>query len=219
MRCENCGTDLASAGQPHDCRAGRRPPGEAEETFAVASRRVIRFGAVYALVVIAVAALGLAGYAAIRSGAADPTSVGTQASVLLGTTITGLIGLVCVIGLLVSTIVWIVSAHRLRPAGPGVLGYVAMTVCLLLVGLAYVVPEHVSSLDGAVVTEAGMRVVAIAALIAGVVVVRSQARRETGLEIAARRRTMQVSTDDWNASKWDPEVLGDIERRRGSEDR
>jgi hypothetical protein len=52
-----------------------------------------------------------------------------------------------------------------------------------------------------------------------VVVVRSQARRETGLEIAARRRTMQVSTDDWNASKWDPEVLGDIERRRGSEDR
>jgi hypothetical protein len=196
-----------------------RSENEAEETFAVASRRVIRFGAVYALVVIAVAALGLAGYAAISSGAADPTSVGTQASVLLGTTITVLIGLVCVIGLLVSMIVWIVSVHRLRPAGPGIAGYAAMTISLLLVGLAYVIPSHVASLDGAVVTEAGMRVVAIAALITGVVVVRSQVRRETGLEIASRHRTMRVSTDDWNASKWDPEVLGEIERRRGTEDR
>jgi hypothetical protein len=30
---------------------------------------------------------------------------------------------------------------------------------------------------------------------------------------------MQVSSDDWNASKWDPEVLDDIERRRGGQDR
>jgi hypothetical protein len=187
--------------------------------FALASRRVIRFGVVYALVVVAVAALGLAGYAAISSGAADPTSVGTQASVLLGTTITGLIGLVCVIGLLVSVVVWIVSVHRLRPAGPGIPGYVAMTISLLLVGLAYVIPSHVATLDGAVLTEAGMRVVAIAVLITGVVVVRSRVRAETGLEIASRHRTMQVSADDWNASKWDPEVLGEIERRRGSEDR
>jgi hypothetical protein len=196
-----------------------RSENDVAETFAVAGRRVIRFGVVYALVVIAVAALGLAGYAAIRSGAADPTSVGTQASVLLGTTITGLVGLVCVLGLLISVIVWIVSAHKLRPAGPGILGYVAMTISLLLVGLAYVIPPRVDGLDAAVLTEAGMRVVAIAALIAGVVVVRSQVRRETGLEIASRHRTMQVSSDDWNASKWDPEVLGEIERRRGSEDR
>ncbi|MFI6074602.1 hypothetical protein ACIA5C_23885 [Actinoplanes sp. NPDC051343] len=198
---------------------GPRPPGAAEETFAVASRRVIRFGAVYAFVVVAVAALGLAGYAAIRSGAADPTSVGTQASVLLGTTITGLIGLVCILGLVVSTIVWIVGVHRLRPDGPGVVGYLAMALCLLMVGLAYVLPARVSSLNGAVLLEAALRIGGIAVLIAGVVVVRSALRRETGLEIPARPRTMQVSSDDWNASKWDPEVLDDIERRRGGQDR
>jgi apolipoprotein N-acyltransferase len=198
--------------------AGRRPPGGAEETFGVASRRVIRFGVVYALVVFAVAALGLAGYAAISSGAADPTSVGTQASVLLGSAVTGLVGLVCAIGLVISTIVWIVSAHRVRPEGPGVIGYVAMTVCLLLVGLAYVVPAQMATVDGAVATETAMRVGGIAALIAGVVVVRSRIRRATGLALSGGRPTMQVSSDDWNASRWDPDVLDDIERRRGSQD-
>jgi hypothetical protein len=195
-----------------------RPPGAAEETFALASRRVIRFGAVYAFVVVAVAALGLAGYAAIRSGAADPTSVGTQASVLLGATVTGMAGLICILCLMISTVVWIVSAHRLRPVGPGVPGYVAMAVSLLLIGLAYLLPDRVASLNGAILTEAAMRVAGIAALIAGVVVVRAQVRKQTGLEIPDGRRSMQVSSDDWNASKWDPEVLGEIERRRGSED-
>lgn len=189
-----------------------------EETFAVAGRRVVRFGVVYALVVVAISALGLAGYAAISSGAADPSALGTQASVALGSVITGLVGLVCVIGLIVSTIVWIVSAHRLRPVGPGVAGYVAMTVCLLLIGLAYVLPGRLPTLTGAVLTEALMRIAGIAVLIAGVVLVRSQVRAETGLDVAAPRRTMRVSSDDWNAGKWDPEVLGEIERRRGSED-
>jgi hypothetical protein len=196
----------------------RRPPGEAAETFGVASRRVIRFGVVYALVVLAIAALGLAGYAAISSGAADPTSVGTQASVLLGSAVTGLVGLVCVIGLVVSTIVWIVSAHRVRPEGPGVAGYLAMTVCLVLVGAAYVVPARLATLGAAVTTDAAMRIGGIAALVAGVVVVRSRIRRATGLALPGGRPTMQVSSDDWNASKWDPEVIDDIERRRGGQD-
>jgi hypothetical protein len=195
-----------------------RPPGAAEETFALASRRVIRFGVGYAFVVVAISALGLAGYAAIRSGAADPNSVGTQASVAIGTTLTGLVGLVCVIGLLVSAIVWIVSAHRLRPAGPGVLGYVLMTTSLLLIGLAYVLPPLVSTVNAAVVTDAAMRIAAVAILVGGVIVVRSGIRDETGMEIPSRHRTMRVSSDDWNASKWDPEVLDDIERRRGSQD-
>jgi drug/metabolite transporter (DMT)-like permease len=195
-----------------------RPPGAAEETFALASRRVIRFAVGYAFVVVAISALGLAGYAAIRSGAADPNSVGTQASVAIGTTLTGLIGLVCVIGLLVSAIVWIVSAHRLRPSGPGVVGYLAMALCLVLIGLAYVIPARVSSLTGSVVVEAVMRIAAVAVLIVAVVLVRSGVRAETGLDIPNTRRTMRVSSDDWNASKWDPEVLGEIDRRRGSED-
>ena len=217
MQCEVCRAEV-SPGRPHECAGKRRPPGVAEETFAVASRRVVRFGVVYAVVVVAVSALGLAGYAAITSGAADPTSIGTQASVLIGTAVTGLVGLVCVIGLLVSTIVWFVSVHRLRPSGPGVAGYLAMAFCLLLVGFAYVVPARVPSLDGTVVTEAVMRIAGIAVLIAGVVVVRSQVRRETGQPIPSRRRTMQVSSDDWDASSWDPTVLGEIDRRRGTED-
>lgn len=184
----------------------------------MASRRVIRFAAGYAFVVVAVAALGLAGYAAIRSGAADPVSVGTQVSVVLGTTLTGLVGLVCVIGLLISAIVWIVSAHGLRPAGPGVLGYVLMSTSLLLIGLAYVLPSLVPTVNAAIVTDAAMRIAAVAVLVVGVIVVRSEIRGETGLEIPSGHRTMQVSGDDWNASKWDPEVLDDIERRRGSQD-
>ncbi|HEY0536564.1 MAG TPA: hypothetical protein VGD29_33680 [Actinoplanes sp.] len=180
---------------------------------------MIRFGAVYAFVVVATAALGLAGYAAIHSGAADPASVGTQASVLLGATITGLVDLVCRMVLIVSTIVWIVSAHRLRPAGPGILGYLAMTAFLLLVGLTYLLPVRVSSVNGSIVVQAALDVAGIVILIAGVILVRSRIRTETGLEIPSRHRTMQVSSDDWNASKWDPEVLGDIERRRGGEAR
>jgi hypothetical protein len=194
-----------------------RPPDAAEETFALASRRVVRFAVGYALVVVAFAALGLAGYAAIRSGAADPASVGTQASVVLGTTLTGLVGLVCVVGLLVSVVVWIVSAHRLRPAGPGVLGYVMMTASLLLIGLAYVLPSLVPTVNAAIVTDAAMRIAAAVVLVVGVIVVRSEIRVETGMEIPSRRM-MQVSSDDWNASKWDPEVLDDIDRRRGSQD-
>jgi hypothetical protein len=218
MQCEVCGVALESAGQPHECAGKRRPPGLAEETFALASRRVVRFGAVYAVVVGAVSALGLAGYAAISSGAADPTSVGTQASVLIGTAVTGFVGLVCVIGLMVSTIVWLVSAHRLRPSGPGVVGYLAMAFCLVLVALAYVVPARVASLGGAVTTEAAMRIAGIAVLIAGVMVVRAQVRKETGQAIPSGRRSMQVTTDDWDASSWDPTVLGEIDRRRGTEE-
>jgi hypothetical protein len=93
-----------------------------------------------------------------------------------------------------------------------------MTVCLLLVGLAYVVPAQMATVDGAVATETAMRVGGIAALIAGVVVVRSRIRRATGLALSGGRPTMQVSSDDWNASRWDPDVLDDIERRRGSQD-
>lgn len=183
----------------------------------MASRRVIRFAIAYTVVAVAVSALALAGYAAIRSGAADPTSIGTQASVVVGSTLTGLVALVCVIGLVVSAIVWIVSAHRLRPEGPGVVGYVTMALSLVLLGLAYVVPPLVSSLNAAVLTEVALRVGAAAVLVAGVMLVRSSVRDETGLEIPSRERTMRVSSDDWNASKWDPEVLDEIERRRGGE--
>jgi hypothetical protein len=187
------------------------------ETFGLAGRRVIRFGVVYAFVVVVTSALGLAGYSAIRSGAADPTAFGTQASVLIGAAVTGLVALVCILGLAISAVVWIVSAHRLRAAGPGFPGYASAALGLILTVLAYVVPAGVPSVNGAVLTEAALRIGAVAVLIAGVVVVRGQVQRATGQQIPGRRPRMATS-EDWDASKWDPEVMRDIERRRGSEE-
>jgi hypothetical protein len=92
MRCEICDSPLDRPGQAHSCRTDRTVPDAAAETFALAGRRVVRFGVVYAVVVALVSGLGLAGYAAVRSGIADPTAVGTQASVLLVGMISGLVG-------------------------------------------------------------------------------------------------------------------------------
>lgn len=214
-QCEICGTPLDHPGQAHKCRADRAVPDGAAETFSLASRRVVRFGAIYAVLVAAIEALGFAGYTAVRSGAADPAAVSTQASVLIGGAITGLVGLVCVIVLLISTVVWIVSVHRLSAGGPGVAGYGALVLCLLLIALGYVVPPRVPTLGGAVATEAAMRIGGVVVLIAGVLAVRSRIRRQTGQAALAGRPEL-LTSDDWDASKWDPEVQRDIERRRGA---
>ncbi len=208
VRCEICGAPLGDAGQAHPCRS------EAAGTFALAGRRVVRFGVVYAVVVALAAALGFAGYTAIRNGLADPSDVSTQASVLLVGAIAGLVGLVCVLGLLISAVVWVVGAHRLTAGGPGVAGYGSLVLCLLLIGSAYVLPRRVPTLGGAVATEAAMRVAGVAILIAGVLVVRARIRRRTG-QAGLGRRPALLTSDDWDASKWDPEVMRDIERRRG----
>jgi drug/metabolite transporter (DMT)-like permease len=209
MRCEICGTTLDDPVPAHDCRS------ELADTYALASRRVVRFGVLYAVVVAVVGALGFAGYTAIGSGAADPTAVSTQASVLLFGAITGLVGLVCVVVLLISTVVWIVSVHRITRSGPGVVGYNCLSLCVLLIALAYVVPRRVPTLGGAVATEAAMRIGGVVALIAGVLLVRSRIRRRTGQTSLAGRPRL-ITSDDWGASKWDPEVMRDIERRRGT---
>jgi hypothetical protein len=213
MRCEICDSPLDRPGQAHSCRTDRTVPDAAAETFALAGRRVVRFGVVYAVVVALVSGLGLAGYAAVRSGIADPTAVGTQASVLLVGMISGLVGLVCLLGLLISTVVWIISAHRLTPAGPGLTGYGAAAVGVLLVALAYGLPGRMPTVSGAVVTEAAMRIGGVVVLVAGVVLVRARVRRKTGHVIPAVRPPL-VTSDDWDASQWDPEVLRDIDRGR-----
>lgn len=196
-----------------ETHAGR--PGSAD-TFGLASRRVVRFGVVYAATVAILNALALAGYAAVRSGAADPAQVGTQASVLLGGLVVGLILLICGLSLLISTVVWIVSAHRLSPAGPGLAGYGGLAVCVLLTALGYVLPGQMPSLNAAAATEAALRVGAAAALVAGVLLARARIRRETGHPLPASRKPV-LTSDDWDASKWDPEVQRDIDRRRGAD--
>ena len=218
MRCATCDAPLDRPGQAHHCRADRAVPAPAAETFALASRRVVRFGVVYALLVALTSGLGLAGYTAIRSGAADPAELSTQATVLIAGMVAGLVGLVCVIVLLISTAVWIVSAHRLTAAGPGVAGYGGLVVCFLLIALAYLLPGRVPTLGGAVATEAGLRIGGIVLLIAGVFQVRARVRRVTGQANLAARPKL-ITGDDWDASKWDPEVQRDIDRRRKAADR
>jgi hypothetical protein len=92
MRCEICGSPRERPGQAHSCRTDRVVPEPEAANFALAARRVVRFGVVYAVLVALVSSLGVAGYAAVRSGVADPTTVGTQASVLLVRMISGLVG-------------------------------------------------------------------------------------------------------------------------------
>jgi hypothetical protein len=228
MRCDLCGTPLDRAGQGHYCRTGGpglSPAAEsfaldtpAAQVFALSSRRVIRFGSVYAFLVAAGTALGLAGYSAIRSGAADPAAFGTQATVAVAGLIAGLIGLACLIGLLVSTVIWIISAHRLAAGGPGPAGYGGVAAFAVLSGLSYALPAAVPSLIPAVLAEATLRIGGLLALIAGVVATRRRVRVATGLPTLAARPQTLIKADDWDASKWDPDVHRDIERRRRAVD-
>ncbi|GAA4928271.1 hypothetical protein [Actinoplanes utahensis] len=179
------------------------PPHEGNlEQFALATRRVIRFSIGFLLVSLAAALFVVA----VLGSGADPATPGTQSGVLIGMMALGLVTWVCVIGLLISTIVWIISAHRVSPSGPGLAGYGGLFVTLLLISLSYLL-----ALPGVVL--AGLRLAGWLALIAGVVATRTRVRRETGrADLGGSSRSI-VTSEDWDASKWDPEVHRDIERR------
>ncbi len=183
------------------------PPHEGHlETFALATRRVIRFSVGYLVVSALTTVLVLAGVAALRSGAADPLSLGTRATFAISDLILGSAMLVCVIGLLISTIVWVVSAHKATPAGPGASGYGGLLLALLLIVLSHLLTAPALVLGA-------LQLGAWAALITGVVTTRSRIRRRTGRPDLGGRRLPTVTSDDWDASRWDPEVQLDIERR------
>ncbi|XVV17353.1 hypothetical protein ACQP2X_24140 [Actinoplanes sp. CA-131856] len=181
-------------------------------TFALAGRRVVLFAAVYAALVVIVQAVSLT---VVTAGATDPTSVATTASVLLVGSLGGLIGVVCVLVLLISVTVWVIAAHRLAPAGPGPVGYGGLALTLVLIGLALVVPARMPTVMTMAVTETGLRLGAVAVLIAAVLSVRARMRRLTG-EVTLGARQPLVTADDWDASKWDPTVMREIDRRRQS---
>ncbi|GIE95319.1 hypothetical protein [Paractinoplanes rishiriensis] len=224
MRCDICGTPLDRPGQGHFCRtngAGTSPAAQtfalaapAAQVFAQSSSRVIRSGAVYAVLVAAGTALGLAGYTAIRSGAADPAELSTQATVVIVGLVAGFIGLICLLVLLISTVTWVISAHRLAGGGPGPAGYGGVAAFVLLTGLSYVLPGAVPGLVPSVLTEAALRIGGLLLLIAGVVAAGRRVREVTGLPTLAARPQTLIQADDWDASKWDPDVHRDIERRR-----
>ncbi|BEL12400.1 hypothetical protein Q0Z83_105910 [Actinoplanes sichuanensis] len=176
------------------------------ETFGLATRRVIRFSIGFLVIVLITAGFVLAGTNAVQRGTVDLSYPGTQAGLVLAMSALGLLTWVCLVGLLISTIVWIVSAHKVSPTGPGAAGYGGLFATLMLFSLSYLLP--LTLLAGA-----GLRLLGWAALIAGVVLTRARIRRETGRpDLGGRPRTI-LSSDDWDASKWDPEVHRDIERR------
>lgn len=215
MRCENCGTEVGAAG--HRCPYGRQVSVGSVETFGEASRRVIRFAVIFGVVVLAVVGLSYVRLTALRDGSVDPSSVGTVAGFAVSTMVIGFIGWVGILGLLVSAIVWIVSAHRLTPSGPGAIGYAALVGFVVLFGLSYVLPAQLPTLALAGAVELVMRLGGLAVLIGGVVLVRTRLQASTGRNIPGGRQPI-VTREDWDASQWDPEVLGDIERRRTVED-
>lgn len=185
------------------------------ETFSLASRRLIRYSEAYAVLVVIVNGLGLFGLTEFTSGAGNPTLMSSQTTLAVIGTVAGFASLVCAFGLLISTVVWIISAHKERPSGPSFAGYGALVVCIALIAFAYVFPEDVSTGTAAAATELTMRVVGAVVLILGVRSVRSGISRRTGQPM--RPSTSMVTTEDWDASQWDPEVLRDIERRRQPE--
>lgn len=215
MRCDHRGTPLDRPGQAHSCRTDRAVPGRS--TFAVASRRVVAFGVAYVVATAVAAALTLAGYAAVRSGAADPAEPSTRQFVLIVELIIGLVALACVIGLLISTVVWIVSAHRVTATGPGLEGYGGLISSVLLVALANVLPTWVPTASGTFVAEVASRIGGVAVLVAGVLLVRARVRRETG-QVTLAGRPPLITGDDWDASMWDPQVQREIDRARRGND-
>jgi hypothetical protein len=212
MRCENCGTEVGAT--DHRCPYGRQVSVGSVETFAEADRRVIRFSVIFAVVILAVVGLSYARLTAIRD---DSPSVETQAGFALSTMVLGFIGWVGILGLLVSTIVWIISAHRLTPRGPGAIGYGALAGATALFTLSYVLPSQIPALALASVTALAMRIGSLVVLIGGVMLVRTRLQASTGREIPAGRQTI-LTREDWDASQWDPEVQRDIERRRTVEE-
>jgi hypothetical protein len=186
------------------------------DTFSLASRRVIRFSVTFAVLVVIANGLALAGVTAFKSGAADPTSVGSQASVAVIGVVLGFVTLVCVFGLLISAVVWIISAHLSRPSGPSFVGYGSLILCIVLIVLAYVVPQRLSTDAATAATEAAMRAGGAVVLILGVIFVRGRISRYTGRPVQASTPSL-VTADDWDASQWDPQVRDEIERRRHPE--
>ncbi|SNY45591.1 hypothetical protein [Paractinoplanes atraurantiacus] len=179
-------------------------------TFALAGRRVVLFAAVYAALVVIVQAVNLT---VVTAGATDPTSVTTTASVLLVSSLAGLIGVVCVLVLFISVTVWTIAAHRLSASGPGFLGYAALVLTTVLIALAYVLPTRMPTVATIVATDSALRLGAVAVLIAGVLTVRARMRRLTGEATLGARQPL-VTADDWDASTWDPTVMSEIDRRR-----
>ncbi|MGI5239756.1 hypothetical protein [Dactylosporangium sp. CA-139066] len=180
--------------------------------LSVAARRVVGFAVAYAVVELAVAAL-------LAATGNVPSSLQARA-VVVTLLVIGLVGFAVVLGLLISGISWLVAAAREareqgRPTNR-LIGFYVFGAFVLLFVLGFF------DLPGGVYAAIAVRMLGVAALIAGVRHSTAVLRQGAGVKRPYSEEPPMVArptAEDWDASVWDPDVLKDIDRRRHKEGR
>jgi hypothetical protein len=207
VRCGICDTEIDYGDKSHICGSGRAPGVPAAE-WGSATRRVITFAVFFA--VAAIAAAFLAHSMADLESVTNESDPAAQAGLALGSMLISLLALGSMLGLLIAWLFWWRFARRLNDengAPPyGNFGFWgSATFALLLVG-SYAVPGRLDTMTQSLIVQAVMRVLGVAALVAGVL--------QTRAMLATDADPVAPTPADWDASSWDPEVQREIERRR-----
>ena len=190
LRCQRCREVIDFPGQVHACR----PPSATVPELALATRRTIGSAVLFA--VATTAASALAGAAPLVRG-----SVAGVSWLTIGTAVVGLIALGSLVGLLVSATVWAVAAHRLsRVHGAPAYGHPGWW------GLGIYAVALVASF---LILPAVLRAAGTVGLAAGMWHTLAWMRRRAG------PGPEPGEVGDWDTGVWDPQVLAEIERRRG----
>ncbi|MGC4856760.1 hypothetical protein ACLQ24_26170 [Micromonospora sp. DT4] len=230
LHCTKCGTELESPGQGHLCRSSTPPPALRTAGWNVATWFVAGFAILYALAAIAAAVLGSAPSDRARPLPLPPAGAGTAIGVVLA----NLILLVAIIGLGVSGLIWgrgtrqIAEAHG--SSGRSYSRHWGLRVfssCLVLsTAMAWLATNRTA--PAVLFGQAALRALGAAALIGGVLHSRRRVLRLVAQvdrviaghysPVAGQDPAWPLSptptSEDWNASQWDPDVLRDIEARR-----
>ncbi|GLY01258.1 hypothetical protein [Actinoplanes sp. NBRC 101535] len=203
------------------------------DTFHLAGRRVITFGTTFIVLGVLASVLGYAAMVALREPQ-SPTGPNIPAIAAAVAAFLGLAVLFCVVGLFISVIVWLVNAHRLRAAGPGLAGYAILVAGVALMVTSYLVPDRLTPLEAAMAAEMVLRFGGIGALIGAVTLSRSAvlsaatstahpaagasaphpaAEASAPHPVAGASAPLPVAAEDWGGG-WDPDVQAEIDRRR-----
>ncbi|MFF0316669.1 hypothetical protein ACFYPH_18840 [Micromonospora sp. NPDC005252] len=228
MHCTKCGTELEGPGQGHTCRSSTPPPAPRTAGWDIATWFVAGFAILFALAAIAAAILG----SAVSDRARPLPPSGTGAAI--GYVLANLTLIVAVIGLGISGLIWGRGTRQIAEAhGSSGRSYsrhwgirVFSSCVVLSAATAWLAVDRTA--PPVLFGQAALRTVGAAALIGGVLHSRRRVLRliahvdrvvaghysaVTGQDPAWPLSPTPTS-DDWNASQWDPDVLRDIEARR-----
>ncbi|MGC4796033.1 hypothetical protein ACLQ3H_18290 [Micromonospora saelicesensis] len=228
LHCTKCGAELAHPGQGHMCRSSTPPPALRTAGWNVATWFVVGFAILYALAAIAAAVLG-----STPSGRARPLPP-SGAGAPIGLVLANLILIAALIGLAISGLIWGRGTRQLAEAhGSSGRSYSrhwgirVFSSCIVFSTLmAWLATDRTA--PAVLFGQAGLRTLGAAALIGGVLHSRARVLRLIAQvdrvvaghssPVAGQDPAWPLSpiptSDDWNASQWDPDVLRDIEARR-----